>query len=197
MKLKTKKQKLEAELSKIVIQKNEAVRAQQYETCARLRDRERAVMDKLKVTENKFHKFNCFKCVKNTCAEAKLEERGKMISTSISDGKMSQSVQDMLGAKFYIKDPKGYPEVWICNTCLGKEQKHWNDLHKKAHRVEKNKKKSIVGNTVCLNPNKKERGRVYRLQEPTRNSYRNFDGKYHRHCSKCPFAEGCIMCTLP
>ena len=26
---------------------------------------------------------------------------------------------------------------------------------------------------------------------------RKFDGKKRRHCSQCPFPEGCGMCTLP
>lgn len=145
-------------------------------------------------------KFNCFKCVRNTCTNDDRDKKGKMIRTSISDNKVDMSVQNMLDADFYIEPKTNWndnTEVWICNECLDKEQKHWTDLHKKADYFEKNQNKSIVGNTVCLNPNDKEIERVYRLHEPTRNSYRYFDGKYHRHCSKCPFAEGCIICTLP
>ena len=26
---------------------------------------------------------------------------------------------------------------------------------------------------------------------------RKFDGQKRRHCSQCPFPEGCVMCTLP
>ena len=26
---------------------------------------------------------------------------------------------------------------------------------------------------------------------------RKFDGQKRRHCSGCPFPEGCVMCTLP
>jgi hypothetical protein len=102
--------------------------------------------------------------------------------------------------KVYIEKPLN-PEV---------EQKHWNDLHATAHRQEEEKMKKstggvIIGLPVHLNPNNPvtaidwdvpEKDRVYVVKN-SRNSYRKFDGDHHRHCSKCPFEEGCVMCTLP
>ena len=47
-----------------------------------------------------------------------------------------------------------------------------------------------------LNLEKKERDRIY-LVKDSRKPYRKFNGQHNRHCSKCPFPEGCVMCTLP
>lgn len=193
----TDKQKLlENELKELVPNKNEMIMHLPKEKAEQFRDnREMAIINQINAIQ-----FNCFKCVKNTCTNADREEKGRMISTTTSDNKMDESVQDMMDADFFInKADWRYEEtkVWICNECLEKENQYWSNLHKKAHEKEKNQNKSIVGNTVCLNPDEKEKERIYRMIEPTRNSYRNFDGKYHRHCSKCPFAEGCITCALP
>ncbi len=49
---------------------------------------------------------------------------------------------------------------------------------------------------VCLNPEKKERDRTYRVKNSPK-PYRKFDGNKNKHCSHCPFPEGCVMCTLP
>lgn len=49
---------------------------------------------------------------------------------------------------------------------------------------------------VVLNYDKPEKERIIRVKNSPK-PYRKFDGQYHRHCSKCPFPEGCIMCTLP
>ncbi|PCI20134.1 hypothetical protein COB64_02385 [Candidatus Wolfebacteria bacterium] len=46
-----------------------------------------------------------------------------------------------------------------------------------------------------VNPEDPENERVIRISN-SRREYRQFDGGYHRHCSKCPFPEGCIMCCL-
>ena len=32
---------------------------------------------------------------------------------------------------------------------------------------------------------------------PPSKRLRHFNGKPHKHCSGCPFPEGCVMCTLP
>lgn len=51
----------------------------------------------------------------------------------------------------------------------------------------------------CLDLSKPERERVYLVKDSKPDSmlYRSFDGKPHRHCSGCPFPEGCVTCTLP
>ncbi|MDE2030789.1 MAG: hypothetical protein KGI58_00815 [Patescibacteria group bacterium] len=51
-------------------------------------------------------------------------------------------------------------------------------------------------NFSCLNPEKSERERIYLVKDSPK-PYRKFDGNYNRHCSKCPFTEGCVVCTLP
>ena len=38
--------------------------------------------------------------------------------------------------------------------------------------------------------------RIYVVHN-SRKQYRQFDGNYHRHCSGCPFPDGCVMCNLP
>ena len=48
----------------------------------------------------------------------------------------------------------------------------------------------------CLNYEKPVHDRIY-VVEGSSKPYRKFDGKYHKHCSGCPFDEGCITCTLP
>ncbi len=53
----------------------------------------------------------------------------------------------------------------------------------------------IDNGVTCLNPDKKERERIYSV-EGSDKPYRKFDGQYRRHCGGCPFPEGCIMCTL-
>lgn len=32
---------------------------------------------------------------------------------------------------------------------------------------------------------------------PSGKRHRRFDGHPRRHCSQCPFPEGCVVCTLP
>lgn len=54
----------------------------------------------------------------------------------------------------------------------------------------------LPGNPVCLNYNKSERERIYVIEGSSK-PYRKFDGSYKKHCSRCPFEEGCVMCTLP
>lgn len=53
----------------------------------------------------------------------------------------------------------------------------------------------LPGNPVCLNPNKKESERTYIVKNSPK-PYRKFDGTSKKHCSGCPFEEGCVMCTL-
>lgn len=48
-----------------------------------------------------------------------------------------------------------------------------------------------------INPEARERDQIVHVKKSARNPYRKFDGAYHRHCSKCPFPEGCVMCCLP
>lgn len=47
----------------------------------------------------------------------------------------------------------------------------------------------------CLDPDKPFLERIYTVPGSPK-PYRKFDGGYHKHCSKCPFSEGCVMCTL-
>lgn len=48
----------------------------------------------------------------------------------------------------------------------------------------------------CLNLDKPERERTYLVADSSK-PYRKFDGQSRKHCSKCPFSEGCVMCTFP
>lgn len=49
---------------------------------------------------------------------------------------------------------------------------------------------------TCLNRDKPERERIYVVPN-SKKPYRKFDGNHKRHCSGCPFEEGCVVCTLP
>ncbi len=49
---------------------------------------------------------------------------------------------------------------------------------------------------TVLDPEKRESERTYVVKDSS-HPYRKFDGSPNRHCSKCPFPEGCVMCTLP
>lgn len=51
-------------------------------------------------------------------------------------------------------------------------------------------------NLQCLNYEKPPNERIYTVSDSDK-PYRKFNGQYHRHCSSCPFEEGCIVCTLP
>ncbi len=53
----------------------------------------------------------------------------------------------------------------------------------------------LLGNPVCLDPSKKERERIY-IVEDSPKPYRRFDGTKKKHCSRCPFEDGCMVCTL-
>ena len=82
-------------------------------------------------------------------------------------------------------------------------------IYKKAKEVQRRNEAKITEGKVILtvpvhltdkdiqvvNPEDPENKRVIRIPG-SRKEYRQFDGKYHRHCSKCPFPEGCIMCCL-
>ncbi len=90
------------------------------------------------------------------------------------------------------------------------EVEFWNSIYQEAEKQKKKKREKSTGGVVMgvpvhLNPENNvsaidwdvpERERVYEIKG-SRNALRKFDGNYHRHCSKCPFPEGCIMCTLP
>ncbi len=53
----------------------------------------------------------------------------------------------------------------------------------------------LPGNPICLDPSKKERERIY-VVEGSPKPYRKFDGTKKKHCSRCPFHDGCMVCTL-
>jgi hypothetical protein len=53
----------------------------------------------------------------------------------------------------------------------------------------------LPGNPICLDPSKKERERIY-VVEGSPKPYRRFDGTKRKHCSRCPFEDGCMVCTL-
>ena len=130
----------------------------------------------------------------------------------LSEGSIGELTESIIGIKkirqYLLNNRKTNQEYYFVDNNPFGETNPDNWVRKRKadpEKVERNTNGKVVIQTpvhllddrvTCLNPDKPERQRTYRVKDSPK-PYRKFDGQHRRHCSKCPFPEGCVMCTLP